>query len=81
MQIMVFVLAIVVVKSSLFAYRAPKVEGVERFTKVAMQILLSLSLVGASLFIVLSAKYTLQDRHWAFGTLGTVLGFWLRGSK
>jgi hypothetical protein len=46
-----------------------------------MQVILSILLVAGSLFIVLSAKYTAQDQHWAYGTLGTVLGFWLRGPK
>jgi hypothetical protein len=36
-------------------------------------------LVGlASLFIILSRKYKAESEKWAFGTLGTILGFWLK---
>ena len=34
--------------------------------------------MGASLFVVLSKRYPPADRHWAYGALGTILGFWLR---
>jgi hypothetical protein len=33
----------------------------------------------AALYIILSRRYAPQDKHWAYGTIGTVLGFWLRG--
>jgi succinate dehydrogenase hydrophobic anchor subunit len=43
-----------------------------------MQIILSLALTAASLYIILSHQYEPKDTHWAYGTIGTVLGFWLR---
>jgi hypothetical protein len=46
-----------------------------------MQVLLSLVLMGAAILIVLSHAYDAQEKHWAYGTLGTILGFWLKGSK
>jgi hypothetical protein len=33
----------------------------------------------AALYIVLSREYPPQEKNWAFSTLGTILGFWLRG--
>jgi hypothetical protein len=46
--------------------------------RTIMQVLLSLGLAGASLFIILFHAYDPKDKHWAYGTLGTILGFWLR---
>jgi hypothetical protein len=43
-----------------------------------MQVLVSLCLLGASLFVILAAGYDPNIKHWAFATVGTILGFWLR---
>jgi hypothetical protein len=43
-----------------------------------MQIIISLVLLGATLFIILAKKYQPKDKHWAYGTLGMVVGFWLK---
>jgi hypothetical protein len=43
-----------------------------------MQVVISLVLMVAALLIVLSHAYDSQEKHWAYGTLGTILGFWLR---
>jgi hypothetical protein len=50
----------------------------ETVARDAMQVVLSLVLAGASLFVILSHQYDPNDKHWAYGTVGTVLGFWLR---
>jgi hypothetical protein len=49
--------------------------------RVLMQVLLSLVLVGASLLIILSQAYDPNSKHWAFGTIGTIVGFWLKGAR
>jgi hypothetical protein len=46
-----------------------------------MQVLVSLVLMASAVLIVLSHAYDPQEKHWAYGTLGTILGFWLRASK
>jgi hypothetical protein len=33
---------------------------------------------GAGLFVVLSKKYDANEQNWAFATMGTVVGFWLK---
>ena len=43
-----------------------------------VQIIISVVLLIASLFVVLSPKYGPKDKHWAYGTIGTLVGFWLR---
>ena len=40
-----------------------------------MQVTVSLVLLAASLFVILSRRYTPQDKHWAYATIGTLLGF------
>ena len=43
-----------------------------------MRVLISLIALGASLYVILSKKYDADTSKWAFGTAGTVIGFWLR---
>jgi hypothetical protein len=52
-------------------------EGLE--VKLAMQVLISLMALGASLFMVLAKRYAPKEKHWAYGTIGTIIGFWLKG--
>ena len=42
-----------------------------------MQIILSLVIVGAALYIILSGDYAGDTENWAFGSVGTILGYWL----
>ncbi len=43
----------------------------------AMQIIVSLIIVAAALYIVLTSKYSLQEKPWAYMSLGAILGYWL----
>jgi hypothetical protein len=43
-----------------------------------MQVIVSLAVLGGSLLVVLSKKYQSVEKHWAFGVIGTIVGFWLR---
>ena len=47
----------------------------------AMQITVTLILLLASLFVILSAQYDANSKHWAFATVGTILGYWLKGGR
>lgn len=38
-----------------------------------------LAVLGASLFIILSKKYNADDKKWAYGTVGAILGYYLKG--
>jgi hypothetical protein len=46
-----------------------------------MQIVLSLTVIGAGLYMILSGRYDASNQHWAYGIVGTVVGFWLKGAK
>jgi hypothetical protein len=43
-----------------------------------IQAIITAIFVGAGLFVILSKRYAPAERHWAYGALGTILGFWLR---
>jgi hypothetical protein len=43
-----------------------------------VQIIISVVLLVASFLVVRSPKYGPNDKHWAYGTIGTLVGFWLR---
>lgn len=45
-----------------------------------MQIIISLVVLVASLYIILSKKYDNDVQKWAFGAIGTVIGYWLPSS-
>jgi hypothetical protein len=45
---------------------------------IIMQVIVSIVLLSATLFIVLSKKYNPTDKHWAYATLGLIIGFWLK---
>jgi hypothetical protein len=44
-----------------------------------MRVVVSLMLLPCALFIILSARYKPTDKHWAYVTVGTIIGFWLKG--
>ena len=46
-------------------------------TKFVITAAVSLVVLAASLFVILSKRYTTADTKWAFGTVGTLLGYWL----
>jgi hypothetical protein len=37
-----------------------------------------LAIGGAAIWIIVVAADGLDDRRWAYGTLGVVLGYWLK---
>ena len=41
-------------------------------------VVLSAVLMAAALYVILAKPWTTQDKYWAYGTLGTLVGFWLR---
>ena len=51
---------------------------IEKCVTLGMKVLLSLLMADAALFVVLSKRYTPQAKHWGYGMLGTLLGWWLK---
>ena len=46
--------------------------------RMIFQLILSVFLLLASVFVILAERYTPADKHWAYGTTGTIVGFWLK---
>jgi hypothetical protein len=46
--------------------------------RLFMQMIVSLAFLCVGLFMAISGRFTAPQKHWAFGILGTVAGFWLK---
>jgi hypothetical protein len=46
--------------------------------RLLMQVIISLIVLGGGLYIIISPVYDPKDKHWAYGSAGTILGFWLK---
>ena len=46
--------------------------------KALMPVIISLVLLAAALYIILAPGYGDEHQKWAFGTVGTLIGFWLK---
>jgi len=51
------------------------------WSRILMSILVSLAILASGLYIILSQAYGGAEQKWAFGAVGTVVGFWLRPSS
>lgn len=47
--------------------------------RLRMQVVLTLALGGMAIWTILAMAHGPDDKKWAYGTLGTVLGYWLKG--
>ncbi len=52
--------------------------GVLDSTAKGMQVVVSIATLVASLAIILLKRYEQRDKHWAYATIGTIIGFWVR---
>jgi hypothetical protein len=43
-----------------------------------MIVVISVIVLGCSLFVILSKRYDDATQKWAFGAVGTIIGFWLK---
>jgi len=43
-----------------------------------MQIFISVGLLATALYVILSKKYDADVQKWAFGVIGTIVGYWLK---
>lgn len=47
-------------------------------TRMIVQIIISVLLAALSLFVISSDRYASKQQHWAYTTIGVLLGFWLK---
>jgi hypothetical protein len=53
-------------------------QDVMQVLRPVMAAVITVVLLGVSLFIVLSKSFDESSKKWAFGTIGTIIGFWLK---
>jgi hypothetical protein len=46
-----------------------------------MMVFVSVAVLCSALFVILSGRYDNASQKWAFGSVGTILGFWFRRSR
>ena len=46
--------------------------------EILLQVTVSLAVAAVGLHIILSGDFDPKTKEWAFGSVGTVLGYWLR---
>ena len=46
---------------------------------LAMQVVVSLVVLTAGLYVILAQSYALDDKKWGYGIVGTVIGYWFKG--
>ena len=58
--------------------RATRALPNEANVRLIMQIAVSVVMLGAGLWVMLSGHYGADAIHWAAGAMGTVVGYWLK---
>jgi hypothetical protein len=43
-----------------------------------MQVVVSIVALAAGLYVILSHSYSADEKKWGYGTVGTIVGYWLR---
>ena len=56
----------------------PDAAGPDLILQFWIQLVVSLILLPETAFVIFSNRYQAKDRHWAYGTLGMIVGFWLK---
>jgi hypothetical protein len=49
-----------------------------RLRRLMMQAVVSLAVLAVSLFIILTHGFPLDNKHWAYVSVGMVVGYWLK---
>ncbi len=70
------VFATIIYKGEMAAGHDWTIYEVDMFRQ-AVQLIVSTVAGGASLFVILSRRFAPKDKHWAYATMGTILGYWL----
>lgn len=76
-----FILLLILTPGSIFSDLIVKKQPITlasiSIVDIYMSVIISLIILCASLWIILSKKYTNDSRNWAFGIVGTIVGHWI----
>ena len=56
---------------------APPAGAAPDSSKFIVQVVITAALLPSALFVILSRKFHKGSEKWAYGTIATLLGFWL----
>ena len=59
---------------------SPQVKGDAKMAVEVTELLVTVLLLAAALFVILSKRYDAKDKHWVYTTVGIIIGFWLKSS-
>jgi hypothetical protein len=65
--------------SNMFSNADPAMRG--QLRRLMMQAIVSLAILGAALFILLTHGFGPDSKRWAYGSVGMVVGYWLKPSN
>ena len=46
--------------------------------KMVAALLISMAVLVVALYVIMSKNYALSEKHWVYGAVGTVVGYWLK---
>ena len=46
--------------------------------RIGMPVFISVIVLGCALYIILTKEYNASAEKWAFGSVGTIIGYWLK---
>jgi hypothetical protein len=49
--------------------------------RAAMHVLVSVTLMGAALYVMVGQPHDVDAQRWASGTLGAIMSYWLTGGR
>jgi hypothetical protein len=52
--------------------------NVQPDVKAFFALIVSMMVLCVALYIIISTVYAVSDKNWAYGVVGTVIGYWLR---
>ena len=52
-----------------------------RSVRLTMAVVVSIVVLASALYVILSGSYDISSEKWAYATVGTIVGFWLRPEK
>jgi len=44
-----------------------------------MPVVVSSAVLLVAIFVILAKRFASTDKHWAYATIGTIVGYWLKG--
>jgi hypothetical protein len=57
-------------------FTPPGPDGLSAYVRIA----LSFAILACALAMIMMKRFGPKDKHWAYGIVGTIIGYWFRGA-